>query len=215
MSGQADTGDTLERRQSAQERSEATRRRIVAVSRELVGERGYAGLSTAEVLRRAGVSRGGLYHHFSGKAELMAAVVEALELDVVAQLVEVVADAPDQLTALHTGIEWYLDECIRSTELQRIGLVEGRKALGWEAWREVVFPHGLSMLSAALARTTSSGETEDADPDVLAHLILAALHEASALILSAADQSAARERAGLAMALLIDGLRGRSGQPTG
>jgi AcrR family transcriptional regulator len=215
MSARADIGDALERGQTGQERSDATRQRIVEVARELVAERGYAGLSTAEVLRRAGVSRGGLYHHFSGKAELLGAVVEALELDVVAQLAEVVADAPDQVTALHTGIQWYLDECMRSTELQRIGLVEGRKALGWEAWREVVAPHGLSMLSAALAAAMQGGEIQAADPDVLAHLILAALHEASALIVSSADQRAERHRAGLAMAMLIDGLRMRREQPTG
>jgi AcrR family transcriptional regulator len=215
MSRQADMRDALDHRQAGQERSESTRERVVAVARELVIERGYAGLSTAEVLRRAGVSRGGLYHHFAGKAELLAAVLEALELDVVAQLAEVVADVSDQLTALHTGIQWYLDECIRSTELQRIGLVEGRKALGWEAWKEVVAPHGLSMLSAALGAAMSGGEIEVADPGVLAHLILAALHEASALIVSAADQTAERDRAGQAMALLIDGLRRRPQPPTG
>jgi AcrR family transcriptional regulator len=215
MSARADIGDALERGQTGQERSDTTRQRIVEVARELVAERGYAGLSTAEVLRRAGVSRGGLYHHFSGKAELLAAVVEALELDIVAQLAEVVADAPDQVTALHTGIQWYLDECMRSTELQRIGLVEGRKALGWEAWRAVVAPHGLSMLSAALAAAMQGGEIQAVDPDVLAHLILAALHEASALIVSSADQRAERHRTGLAMAMLIDGLRMRREQPTG
>src|ERR1700689_2855087 len=158
MSRQVDMRDALDHRQAGQERSEIRRERVVAVARELVIERGYAGLSTAEVLRRAGVSRGGLYHHFAGKAELLAAVLEALELDVVAQLAEVVADVSDQLTALHTGIQWYLDECIRSTELQRIGLVEGRKALGWEAWKEVVAPHGLSMLSAALGAAMRGGE---------------------------------------------------------
>jgi AcrR family transcriptional regulator len=215
MSAQADTADALECAEARLENGQGTRERIVAAARARVAERGYAGLSTAEVLRRAGVSRGGLYHHFAGKAELLAAVLEALELDVVAQLAEVVADAPDQLTALHTGIQWYLDECIRSIELQRIGLVEGRKALGWEAWKEVISPHGLAMLSAALAAAMGGGEIEVADPGVLAHLILAALHEASALIVSAADQTAERDRAGQAMALLIDGLRRRPQPPTG
>jgi AcrR family transcriptional regulator len=192
-----------------QERSEATRRRIVQVARELVAEEGYARLSTTEVMRRAGVSRGGLYHHFAGKADLLAAVLEALELDVVEQLAVVVADAPDQFAALDTGIQWYLDECLRSTELQRVGLVEGRKALGWEAWREVIAPHGLSMLSAALAAAIDEGKMQRVDPDTLAHLILAALHEATALILSAADRAAERQRAGQAMAKLLDGLRVR------
>ena len=205
----AQTSDTPNRRPAVQERGAATRRRIVRVAGELVVERGYAGLSTAEVLRRAGVSRGGLYHHFSGKAELLAAVLEALELEVVARLAEVVADAPDQFTALQTGVSWYLDECIRSVELQRIGLVEGRKALGWEAWQEVIAPHGLTLLSAALAAAMREGSMRTADPDALAHLLTAALHEASALILSAGDRAAERERAGHAMEQLIDGLRRR------
>ncbi len=187
----------------------ATRARIVAVARELVAEHGYAALSTTEVMRRAGVSRGGLYHHFAGKAELLAAVLEALELDVVAQLAAVVADAPDWFTALETGIHWYLDECMRSTELQRAGLVEGRKALGWEAWREVVAPHGLSLLSGGLAAAMDEDAMRRADPDALAHLVLAALHEATALILSAEDRAAARERAGQALGVLVDGLRVR------
>jgi AcrR family transcriptional regulator len=192
-----------------QERSAATRRRIVGVARELVAEQGYAGLSTSEVMRRAGVSRGGLYHHFAGKDELLGAVLEALELDVVAQLAEVVGGAPDQLAALETGIQWYLDECLRSTELQRVGLMEGRKALGWEAWREIIAPHGLGMLSAALALAMEEGLIQRADADALAHLLLAALHEATALILSAPDRLAERERTGATMAMLLNGLRMR------
>jgi AcrR family transcriptional regulator len=192
-----------------QERSAATRWRIVQVARELVAEQGYAGLSTSEVMRRAGVSRGGLYHHFGGKDELLGAVLEALELDVVAQLAEVVAGAPDQFTALETGIQWYLDECLRSTELQRVGLMEGRKALGWEAWREIIAPHGLGMLSGALALAMDEGRMQRADADALAHLLLAALHEATALILSAPDRVAERERTGETMATLLNGLRVR------
>ena len=179
-----------------QERSAATRRRIVGVARELVAERGYAGLSTSEAKVRIG--------HFAE-----AAVLEALELDVVAQLAEVVAGAPDQLAALETGIQWYLDECLRSTELQRVGLMEGRKALGWEAWREIIAPHGLGMLSAALALAMEEGLIQRADADALAHLLLAALHEASALILSAPDRLAERERTGATMAMLLNGLRMR------
>jgi AcrR family transcriptional regulator len=188
-------------------RSEATREKIIRAARELVIEHGYAGVSTAEVIRRAGVSRGGLYHHFEGKTELMAAVLAALESDFMARLATVVADAPDSFTALSTGTQWYLDECMRSIELRRIGLLEGRKALGWELWRETVTPYGLSMLVGALGAGIDAGEIERADPTVLAHLILSLLHEASALILSAADPKAERVRTGEAVAKLIDGLR--------
>lgn len=62
--------------------------------RTLVVEQGYGRLTTAALLRRAGLSRGGLYQHFLGKAQLIAAVLEALERDVMTRLTTVVARRP-------------------------------------------------------------------------------------------------------------------------
>ncbi len=191
------------------ERAEATRERIVQAARELVVERGYEGVSTTEVLERAGVSRGGLYHHFDGKDQLMAAVLEAVEQDVIVRLAAAVADQPDPLSAVRTGTQWYLDECMRSLELQRVGLLAGRKALGWEVWRETVGPYGLAMFADALAQAMEAGQIVSADPTTLAHLLLAALHEAAAIIDGAAEPVAERARTGAAIASLIDGLRTR------
>jgi AcrR family transcriptional regulator len=189
------------------EQAQATREHIVQTARELVIERGYDGVSTAEILARAGVSRGGLYHHFAGRRELMAAVLEAVEQDFIERLAAVAAAAPDPLSAIRTGSQWYLDECVRSEELKRVGLLEGRKELGWEKWRETVAPYGLGMLAQTLKAAMESGQMRRADPTALAHLILAALHEASAIIASAPDQRAERARTGKAVATLIDGLR--------
>lgn len=191
------------------ERGEATRERIVQAARELVVEHGYAGVGTAEIMDRAGVSRGGLYHHFDSKDQLMAAVLEAVERDLIVRLAAAVAEQPDPFSALRGGAQWYLDECMRSQELQRVALLEGRKALGWELWRETVSPYGLTMLAEALAAAMEAGQIEPSDPTALAHLILAALHEASAIIDSAADPLKERESAGQAIANLIDGLRTR------
>ena len=178
-------------------------------ARELVIEHGYAGVNTTDVLDRAGVSRGGLYHHFDGKDQLMAAVVEAVERDFMVRLAAAVAEQPDPFSALSNGAQWYLDECMRSTELQRVGLLEGRAALGWSLWRETVSPYGLSMLGEALGAAMREGRIEPADPTALAHMILAALHEASAIIASAADPDDARAAVGGAVASLINGLRVR------
>ena len=64
------------------EQSEATRAKLVRVGRDLFARRGYAGVSTEEIVRRAGVTRGALYHHFRDKRDLFAAVVEQVEQDV-------------------------------------------------------------------------------------------------------------------------------------
>jgi AcrR family transcriptional regulator len=201
--------DVAEIRDQQPDQGQATRARIIQAARELVVERGYEAVSMADVLARAGVSRGGLYHHFAGKQELLAAVLEAVERDLITRLAEAVADAPSALSALRTGSQWFLDECAGSVELQRAGLLEGRKALGWTKWRETVGPFGLTMLSATLAEAMEAGEIERTDPTALAHLILAALHEASAIIASAPDPQAERVRTGGAVEKLVDGLRAR------
>jgi AcrR family transcriptional regulator len=189
------------------ERAEATRERIVQAARELVIEHGYDGVSTGQVMQLAGVSRGGLYHHFAGKQELMAAVLQAVESDFAQRLAAAVADAPDPFTALETGVQWYLDECLRSKELQRVGLYEGRKALGWEAWRKSIAPYGLQMLADALGAAIEADQLEHADPLALAHMILALLHEAVMMNLTAPDRLAERARTGQAVATIIAGLR--------
>ena len=189
------------------ERAAATRERIVQAARALVVEHGYDGVSTQQILRLAGVSRGGLYHHFAGKQELMAAVLAAVEIDFAERLAAAVLDASDPFTALETGTQWYLDECIRSKELQRVGLYEGRRALGWEAWRETIAPYGLRMLAEGLGAAIEAGQLEDADALALAHMILALLHEAVTMNLAAADPVAERARTGQAVATMIAGLR--------
>ena len=191
------------------ERAEATRERIVQAARELVIEHGYDAVSTGQVLQLAGVSRGGLYHHFNGKQELMAAVLEAVESDFAERLAVAVADAPDPFAALETGVQWYLDECLRSKELQRVGLYEGRRALGWEAWREAIAAYGLQMLAGGLNAAMEAGQLEHADPLALAHMILALLHEAATMNLTAPDPLAERARTGQAVATIVAGLRKR------
>jgi AcrR family transcriptional regulator len=193
----------------AEEQRAATREKIVQAARELVGERGYDAVSTADVLARAGVSRGGLYHAFDGKVELFAAVVDALERDFIVRLADAVSDQSDPFAALRTGTQWYLDECLRSEELQRVGLLEGRKALGWEIWRKTIIPHGFAVLAQTLQAAIDYGQIRPADPTALAYLILAALHEATAIILSAPDPQAERVNTGQALANLIDGLATR------
>ena len=57
------------------EQSEATRAALVAAARELLTDKGYAGVATEEIVQRAGVTRGALYHHFRDKRALFRAVV--------------------------------------------------------------------------------------------------------------------------------------------
>src|SRR5258708_11158362 len=59
--------------------SQSTRAELVAVARKLFAERGYAGTSTEEIVRTAGMTRGALYHQFKDKKGLFRAVAETVE----------------------------------------------------------------------------------------------------------------------------------------
>jgi AcrR family transcriptional regulator len=52
----------------------AVRRRILAAAVDLFAEHGYDATSVSQVINRAGVAKGGFYHHFASKDELLYAV---------------------------------------------------------------------------------------------------------------------------------------------
>ena len=77
-------------RRTQAERAEATRGALMDAARRLFTERGYDGVGTEEIVRAAGVTRGALYHHFGGKAELLEAVYERLEAESTERVARVV-----------------------------------------------------------------------------------------------------------------------------
>ena len=59
-------------------RSQSTRDQIVAAALTVFSMKGYAASSMDDLCMAAGCSKGGLYHHFSTKAAVLAAVVDRL-----------------------------------------------------------------------------------------------------------------------------------------
>ena len=65
-------------RRTQQERSSATQERLLTATIDCIVTLGYAGTSTTEICKRAGVSRGAQVHHYPTRAQLVAAAVERL-----------------------------------------------------------------------------------------------------------------------------------------
>ena len=59
-----------------QARAEATRRRIIEAAVDLFSELGYGETGLADVLQRAGVSKGAFYYHFDSKESVAVAIIE-------------------------------------------------------------------------------------------------------------------------------------------
>ncbi len=67
-------------RRSQEERSAATRQLLLDATIDCLIELGYAGTSTTEIVRRAGVSRGAQVHHFPTKNDLVQSAVAHLAI---------------------------------------------------------------------------------------------------------------------------------------
>ena len=198
----------MEEKTRRAEYAEATRRALVDAGRELFATKGYADTSTEEIVRRARVTRGALYHHFEGKAELFRAVVEELEAELLEQIMTAAYSSPDPWQVITRGCDAFLDACL-DPGVQRILLLDAAPVLGWQTWREIDAKYSLGTTKQALQGVMDAGALERQPVDPLAHMLLGALHEAAHYIAEAPDPRGAREEAGKTLLRVLEGLRPR------
>lgn len=191
---------------SKAQQSEATRRKLVRVGRDLFARRGFNDVPTEEIVRRAGVTRGALYHHFRDKRDLFAAVVEQVEQEVLERVAEAALGESDAWEQQRAAVGAFLDVCLEPA-VQRIVLVDTPSVLGVEAWREIEARYGLGAVSAGLQNVMDAGYIEQQPIEPLAHLLLGALTEGGLLIARADDRAAARREVGDSLDRILVGLR--------
>lgn len=184
-------------------RSRATRQKLTRAARTLFARKGYAATGTEEIVRRAGVTRGALYHQFPTKEELFLAVYEQVEQELTERVVAGLGELQSPLHALREGCRAFLEAC-RAPEVQRIALIDGPAVLGWERWREVAERYGFGLVEAEIAAAIEAGEIEPLPVGPLAHLLMGALDEAALLVVREPEQA---DSVAAALQRLIDGLR--------
>jgi AcrR family transcriptional regulator len=167
--------------------SQGAREALVDAARELFTAHDFHAVSTEQVLARAGVSRGAMYHHFPSKTDLFRAAWEGTERDGLARFAQRPRDGGTPFELLVSGCRGYLFECATSREVQRIGLRQSRAVLGWEQWSEAVAQLTLGVMKDGVQAAVESGEIESGDVDATARILLALLIEAGLMIAAAPD----------------------------
>jgi AcrR family transcriptional regulator len=185
---------------------EATRAQLIATARSLFGERGYASVGTEEIVRTAGVTRGALYHHFEGKADLFRAVFEAMERELAERIAREALAHKDVWEAHLAAVELFLDAC-QEPEVQRIALVDAPSVLGWPTWREIEARYWLGLITASLQSLIEAGLIAEQPVEPLAQIMLGALAEAGLYVAGADDVPAARAEMAAVVRRLLEGLR--------
>jgi AcrR family transcriptional regulator len=188
------------------ERTEATRAALIAAGRELFGERGYGAVGTEEIVARAGVTRGALYHQFADKRDLFRAVVVALEEDVIGRVaIRAAAGASGAGEVLRRAMSAWLDVC-DDPVVHRIMLLDAPGVLGWEEWRAIGERFGLGTTMALLQAAMDEGVIARQPARPLAHVVIGALDEAALYVSRAEDRATARAEMDGVLERLVIGL---------
>jgi len=193
-------------RSRREEYTESTRRALLDSAAAAFVERGYAEASLDEIARSARLTKGALYHHFSGKQDLFRAVFEEVEAEMIAAVLRAGADEPDQWRRLLAGIRAFLDACT-TPRYRRIALEEGPAGLGWNRWREIDHRYSLRLVRTPLDRLMSAGVLRPQPVDLMARAVLAPLTEAGMAVAAADDRDAARREAEDFVTALLSGFR--------
>ena len=184
---------------------EETRTALLTAARELFGADGYAATSLDGIAARAGVTKGALYHHFRGKADLFQAVYEQVQREVSDQVVTVFMD-PDHWYSLTQGCQLMIDAQL-DPAVRRIALHDARSVLGWDTVRGIEMRYGAVGIRGALRKAIRGGVIEPQPLRPLALLLAGAIAEACFYVADADDPVAARQEVGDLIVRLLEGLR--------
>lgn len=183
---------------------EETRATLLATARKAFGEQGYADASMDDLTAQVGLTRGALYHHFGDKQGLLAAVVEQIDAEVDERLKAITAHAQDPWQGFRSRCQAYLEMALEP-EIQRIVLRDARAVLGGaspESQR-----HCIDSMQRLLAHLIDLGVVAEAHPQALASLVYGSLAEAAFWIADGDDGDARLAQSGVALELLLRGLR--------
>jgi AcrR family transcriptional regulator len=184
---------------------DATRASLLAAARELFGEQGYVDTSNDEIVARAGVTKGALYHHFNGKEDLFRAVFEQVQREVSDRAVaEFLGD--DSWESLLRGCALWIDSHL-DPSVRRIVLQDARAVLGWDDVRAIENRFGAVALRGALRKAMRYDVLEKQPLRPLAVLLIGALSEGCLYIADADDPAEARAEVGALITRMLSAFR--------
>jgi AcrR family transcriptional regulator len=174
---------------------------------DLFTERGYAATSLEEVAKRARVTKGALYHHFSGKQALFEAAFDAIESTVMTRLAEILVGPGGPWDRAMNGIRHYIDICL-DPSYQRIVVHEAPVVMGWERWREAEDHFSFGLVRAGIQALVDSGDIDrDLPVEVTARLLFGTLTAGATLIARADNPKKASAEVSSTIIRMLERLR--------
>ncbi|MFZ5849342.1 TetR/AcrR family transcriptional regulator [Nocardioides pakistanensis] len=189
-----------------QQYSAATKRALVDVAAELFTEQGYAGTSLDAIVSGARVTKGALYHHFSGKQALFEAVFEKVEADASKTIRKAIRTTRDPWEKATVGLRSFL-EVVQQPEYSRIVIQEGPVVLGYERYREQEERSTFGIVQEIVSTVLRTYDLEPSMVETFSRVFFGAMSAAGAAVSSAEDTKRASAEVEAAIAFILAGLR--------
>ena len=188
--------------------SASTKRTLVEVAERLFTEQGYAATSLDQVVAGAEVTKGALYHHFSGKQALFEAVFEQVEDDAGTLIQTSLADPADAWDKAMAGLRAFLG-VVQEARYRRIVIQEGPAVLGYERFRDreerSTFPHVVDIVRSLLE--AGSWDLDEDTLETFARIFFGAMSSAGESVAAAEDRESAAARVEDAIGFILAGFR--------
>ncbi len=189
-----------------QDFSSSTRRALVERAAELFTERGYAGTSLDEVVAAARVTKGALYHHYSGKQALFEAVFEATEDAAVKQINHEMRKVEDPWERATVGVRAFMAVC-QQPRFRRIVMQEGPVALGFDRFREADERNTYGLVRDIVQKVLKSYDVPPSIVETFTRVFYGAMTSAGMSVASAEDPESAGREVETVIGIVLAGLR--------
>jgi AcrR family transcriptional regulator len=191
-----------------QQYSASTKRALVDVAEELFTDNGYAATSLDAIVAGARVTKGALYHHFSGKQALFEAVFERVESDASRAIQKAIKGHRDPWEKAQAGLRAFL-QVVQEARYRRIVIQEGPSVLGYERYREQeersTFANVLDIVRSVL--TAGQWELDEDLSQTFARIFFGAMSSAGESVSSAEDPIQAAANVETAIGFILAGFR--------
>ncbi|MPZ36453.1 MAG: TetR family transcriptional regulator [Rhizobiales bacterium] len=165
---------------------------LLDCARALFFERGYGRTTVNDIIDRAGVSKGGFYHHFSSKEEMLEALAARLAREAVARVRHVLDDPDlDALTRLNTFLararQMKVEDAPRHRAMFDV-VFKPENIVLYHRLNAAVGAVMVPILARVIAQGKQEGRFDVPEPQVAAEILLqlgAATHDAVARAIEA------------------------------
>jgi AcrR family transcriptional regulator len=188
--------------------SASTKRALVDVAEEVFTDHGYANASLDTIVAGARVTKGALYHHFSGKQALFEAVFERVESEAAQTIQKAIRGKRDPWQKALAGLEAFT-RIVQEPRYRRIVIQEGPSVLGYERFREqeerTTYANVVEIVRAVLSAGT--WELEEEMLQTFARIFFGTMSAAGEVVATSDDHELAAQRVETAVGFLLAGIQ--------